>query len=172
MLNALGLVNRTPPAFSAAVEDGTDVSVGTLAQTLGLFKKHDVDALVYNEQTSGQLTDQVRKAADAAGIAQVPVTETPPPREHLHQLDGLQHHRDHRRRAVIPDLRSRNGVRWPEPGSMRSGTADGRLLGQEVVPMWTCLTTARPPKSAPMSGWSCERYARSLAGNSQLWGVR
>ena len=167
MLNALGLVNRTPPAFSAAVEDGTDVSVGTLAQTLGLFKKHDVDALVYNEQTSGQLTDQVRKAADAAGIAQVPVTETPPPREHLHQLDGLQHHRDHRRRAVIPDLRSRNGVRWPEPGSMRSRTPMGAARPSRPS---RCGRVSRRggPNSVPMSRWSCELNARSFAGNDRL----
>src|ERR1700754_4262510 len=39
MLDASGLVNKTPPAFSEAVEEGTDVSATVLAQTLALFSQ-------------------------------------------------------------------------------------------------------------------------------------
>jgi zinc/manganese transport system substrate-binding protein len=78
LLEAVGLHNETPPAFSAAVEEGNDVSALVLKQTLDLFKLGKVKALVYNEQTSGPITEQVKKAAEHAGIPVVPVTETLP----------------------------------------------------------------------------------------------
>jgi zinc/manganese transport system substrate-binding protein len=78
MLQACGLVNKTPPAFSAAVEDGTGVSALVLAQTLQLFTDKSVQLLAYNEQTSGPETDQVLSAARANDIPVVPVTETLP----------------------------------------------------------------------------------------------
>jgi zinc/manganese transport system substrate-binding protein len=78
MLDALGALDRTPPAFSAAIEEGTDVSPAVLQDTLGLFSTGQVRALVYNEQTSGAETEQVLAAARAAGVAVVPVTETLP----------------------------------------------------------------------------------------------
>ena len=78
LLEAVGLHNETPPAFSAAVEEGTDVSALVLKQTLDLFTLGRVKALVYNEQTSGPITEQVKKAAEQAGIPVVPVTETLP----------------------------------------------------------------------------------------------
>jgi zinc/manganese transport system substrate-binding protein len=37
-----------------------------------------VKALVYNAQTSGPITEQVKKAAEQAGVPVVPVTETLP----------------------------------------------------------------------------------------------
>lgn len=78
LTDALGLVNATPEAFSEAVEEGTDVPATTLQQTLALFSDGTVDALVYNEQTQGAQTDAVLEAAEAAGVATVPVTETLP----------------------------------------------------------------------------------------------
>ncbi|HEY7009551.1 MAG TPA: zinc ABC transporter substrate-binding protein [Jatrophihabitantaceae bacterium] len=82
LLDACGLVDKTPPAFSTAVEDGTDVSAGVLERTLGLFRSHAVAALVYNEQTSGAQTSQVLDAARAAHVPRVAVTETLPRDEH------------------------------------------------------------------------------------------
>ncbi|NMO50043.1 zinc ABC transporter solute-binding protein [Actinoplanes sp. TBRC 11911] len=78
MLEASGLVNKTPPAFSEAIEEGTDVSASTLADTLALFSQKKVALLAYNEQTSGPETEKVLTAAKSAGIPVVPVTETLP----------------------------------------------------------------------------------------------
>jgi zinc/manganese transport system substrate-binding protein len=78
MLDAIGLVDKTPFAFSKAIENGTDVSPTVLQQTLALYSSHSVKLLAYNEQTSGPQTDAVLTAAKAAGIPVVPVTETLP----------------------------------------------------------------------------------------------
>lgn len=78
MLEAMGLRNRTPLSFSAAVEEGTEVSARALAETLDLYSQHKVAALVYNEQTTGPVPEQVLAAAVAAGIPVVAVTETLP----------------------------------------------------------------------------------------------
>jgi zinc/manganese transport system substrate-binding protein len=78
LLAACGLVNRTPEAFSSAVEDEQDVAVRVLQQTKQLFSQHRVRVLVYNAQTTGAQTGQVISAARAAGVPVVPVTETLP----------------------------------------------------------------------------------------------
>lgn len=78
LTEAMGLGNATPEEFSEAIEEGDDVSVAVLKKTLDLYDDGTVAALVYNEQTSGPVTEQVRSAAEAAGIAVVPVTETLP----------------------------------------------------------------------------------------------
>ena len=78
LLQACGLVNRTPPQFSEAVEEGTDVAPRVLQQTLALFSTHQVRALVRNEQTVDVATTRVSHAAKAAGIPVVGVTETLP----------------------------------------------------------------------------------------------
>lgn len=78
MLDAIGLVNKTPRKFSAAIEEGTDVSPLVLTQTLALFNDHAVKLLAYNEQTSGPQTEQVLAAAKKAGVPTVPVRETLP----------------------------------------------------------------------------------------------
>jgi zinc/manganese transport system substrate-binding protein len=75
---ACGLVNKTPPHFSAAIEEGNDVSAPVLQQTLNLYRDRKVRALFYNVQTGGPMTDEVKAAAKDAGIAVVPVTETLP----------------------------------------------------------------------------------------------
>lgn len=78
LLQACGLDNRTPPAFSAAVEEARDVSPAVLQQMLDLFSGKQVKLLAYNEQASNSETDQILKAAKAQGVAVVPVTETLP----------------------------------------------------------------------------------------------
>jgi zinc/manganese transport system substrate-binding protein len=84
LLQACGLVNRTPPEFSRAVEDGTDVAPRVLRRTIALFSTHQVKLLVYNEQTAGPVTTKILAAARAASIPVVPVSETLP--EHSHYL--------------------------------------------------------------------------------------
>ena len=78
MLDAIGLVDKTPPAFSHAIEDGTDVSPAILKSTVDLFSSGAVKLLAYNAQTSGPETDRVIGAAKAAHVPVVPVTETLP----------------------------------------------------------------------------------------------
>lgn len=78
LLEACGLVDATPEEFSEAIEEGTDVPVGAMSDTLDLFSSHAVVALVYNEQTSGPETEQVLAAAKDASVPAVPVTETLP----------------------------------------------------------------------------------------------
>lgn len=82
MLSASGIVNKTPDAFSEAIENGTDVSPAVLQQTLALFSQRAVKLLAYNEQTTGPETVAVLKAAKSAGVAIVPVTETLPANTH------------------------------------------------------------------------------------------
>ena len=78
LLDACGLVDKTPAAFSEAIEEGTDVSASVLNDTLALFRDDQVDLLVYNEQTTGPETERVLAAAKDAGVGVVPVTETLP----------------------------------------------------------------------------------------------
>jgi zinc/manganese transport system substrate-binding protein len=82
LLQAAGLVNKTPAEFSQAIEEGSDVPVRVLAKTLDLFTGKQVKLLVYNAQTTGTESDQVIGAAQQNGIPAVPVTETMPPGEH------------------------------------------------------------------------------------------
>ncbi|MYT14098.1 MULTISPECIES: zinc ABC transporter substrate-binding protein [unclassified Streptomyces] len=78
LTEASGLRNKTPTDFSESVEEGSDVSPQSLRQTLDLFTRKQVKALVYNQQTSSPETEQVKQAAEDHGIPVVPVTETLP----------------------------------------------------------------------------------------------
>jgi zinc/manganese transport system substrate-binding protein len=78
LLEAVGLENVTPEDFSEAIEEGNDVPPSSLAATLALFETGDVALLAYNEQTSSPETEQVRAAAEAAGVPVVDFTETLP----------------------------------------------------------------------------------------------
>ncbi len=78
MLNAIGLVDKTPEKFSEAIENDTDVAPAILQQTLDLFSTHAVALLAYNEQTTGAQTQKVLDAAKSNDVPIVPVTETLP----------------------------------------------------------------------------------------------
>jgi zinc/manganese transport system substrate-binding protein len=78
LLDACGLVDRTPEQFSTSIEDGTDASASVLRQTLALFDDHAVRVLVYNDQTAGAETTRVLAVARADGVPAVPMTETLP----------------------------------------------------------------------------------------------
>lgn len=87
LLDAIGLVNKTPEKFSEAIEEENDVSPIVLKDTLQLFSGHQVKLLAYNEQTTGAETEKVLAAAKAAGIPVVPVTETLP--EGMHYIEWM-----------------------------------------------------------------------------------
>jgi zinc/manganese transport system substrate-binding protein len=78
LLQAAGLVNKTPDEFSEAIEEDTDAPPAILKQTEDLFDKGQVKLLAYNEQTTGPQTDAVLAAAKRNNIPVVPVTETLP----------------------------------------------------------------------------------------------
>ncbi|MHA6785712.1 metal ABC transporter solute-binding protein, Zn/Mn family [Pseudonocardia saturnea] len=81
LIETAGLADATPPAFSEAVEEDTDPPAAVVAETLALFAPGAPDpvrALILNAQTETPTTDQVRQAADAAGVPVVEVTETLP----------------------------------------------------------------------------------------------
>ena len=78
LLQACGLVNKTPPEFSEAVEDGDGASARVVQQTTDLFSHKAVRLLAYNEQTVDPLTERVLAAAKANDVDVVAVTETLP----------------------------------------------------------------------------------------------
>ena len=78
LLEAAGLENRTPEAFSEAIEEGTDVAPATLRDTLAIIDSGDVALLAYNAQTASSETEELRAAAEEAGIPVVEFTETLP----------------------------------------------------------------------------------------------
>ncbi|MBW0090549.1 zinc ABC transporter substrate-binding protein [Pseudonocardia sp. KRD-184] len=81
LVQTAGLIDTTPPEFAEAVEEDTDPPAAVVAQTLALFDATSQDplrALILNAQTETPTTDQVRAAADAAGVPVVEVTETLP----------------------------------------------------------------------------------------------
>lgn len=78
LLEAAGLTNVTPKAFTQAIEEGGDVPPAALSATLMLFTEGSVVLLAYNGQTASPETERVRSAAEAAGIPVVGFTETLP----------------------------------------------------------------------------------------------
>lgn len=78
LLEAAGLENATPGAYSEAIEEGSDVSVAVLNEMMTLMEDESLAFLAYNEQTESPQTQTVRDAADAAGADIVNFTETVP----------------------------------------------------------------------------------------------
>jgi zinc/manganese transport system substrate-binding protein len=78
LLKATGLVNRTPPAFMSANENGTDPSPADMAFVLDLVNRHQVAAVLVNPQTSTPAIGGLQDAARRAGVPVVQVTETLP----------------------------------------------------------------------------------------------
>lgn len=78
LLEAAGLHNVTPAAFSDAIEGGSEVSAATLNEVLGLFASKQATLLVYNNQTTSPETEALLAAAERAGVPVVPVTELLP----------------------------------------------------------------------------------------------
>lgn len=79
LIETAGLTDATPPAFAEAVEEDTDPPAAVLAQALALFDPDPVRALILNSQTESPTTDQLRTAAQNAGVPVIEFTETLPP---------------------------------------------------------------------------------------------
>jgi zinc/manganese transport system substrate-binding protein len=78
LLEAAGVADATPVAFSEAIENETDVPVAALTETTDLITGKQVTALVNNTQTENSVTQQLVSKAEGAGIPVVGVTETLP----------------------------------------------------------------------------------------------
>ena len=79
LLEAAGLVNKTPEKFSEAIEEDTDVPPAVLKETENLFDTKQVKLLAYNQQTTGPQTEAILAAAKRNNIPVVSMTETLPP---------------------------------------------------------------------------------------------
>ncbi|TWF77906.1 zinc/manganese transport system substrate-binding protein [Pseudonocardia hierapolitana] len=78
LVETAGLTDVTPHEFTEAIEEDTDPPAAVLQETLALFSGDPVRALVVNAQTETPSTDQVREAAQTAGVPVVEMTETLP----------------------------------------------------------------------------------------------
>jgi zinc/manganese transport system substrate-binding protein len=78
LLEAAGLRNVAPVAFTRALEDGSDPPPAAVAQMIDLAEQHRIRVLLYNEQAVSPISARVRDAALHAGVPVVGVTETLP----------------------------------------------------------------------------------------------
>ena len=76
LLELAGFENVTPEEFSEAIEEGTDVPPAVLADLLDTVGS--VALLAYNSQTASPETEQVKAAAEEAGVPVVEFAETLP----------------------------------------------------------------------------------------------
>lgn len=78
LLASAGLKDATPAEFISAIENGNDPAPAAFAATRQLLTDKQVRVLVYNVQTQDNVTQDMRRTAEAAGIPVVEVTETLP----------------------------------------------------------------------------------------------
>jgi zinc/manganese transport system substrate-binding protein len=77
MAAAVGLTDVTPEGYRRAASNGSEPAPGTLADFENALRAGTVDVLIYNTQTSGSVPEQLRSAAEDAGVPVVEVTESP-----------------------------------------------------------------------------------------------
>jgi zinc/manganese transport system substrate-binding protein len=75
---AVGLADGTPEGYRDAVGNEGEPAPGDLAEFVTALADGRIDVLVYNSQTAGSLPEQVRTAAEDAGVPVVEVTESAP----------------------------------------------------------------------------------------------
>lgn len=78
LVQAAGLSDVAPSAFSEAVEEGQDVPPATLLEAQNLLRGGDVTVVIVNAQTGGAETDAVIADAEAQSIPVVEMAETLP----------------------------------------------------------------------------------------------
>jgi zinc/manganese transport system substrate-binding protein len=93
---ALGLRLVSPPAFMQATSEATDPPAQSVAQFHDQLTEHQVKLLVYNNQTSSAITDNLKQLATSNHVPVVGVSETIEPNGtrfqdwQLKQLDALE----------------------------------------------------------------------------------
>jgi zinc/manganese transport system substrate-binding protein len=78
LLEAAGLVNKTPADYTAAIEEGSDVPPAVLKEATELAGSKDIKFLAYNTQTESPQTQALKKAAEGAGVPVLDFSETLP----------------------------------------------------------------------------------------------
>jgi len=76
---AMGLVNKTPEGYQQAAANESDPSPADIQAFNAALASRQIDVLIYNTQTEGSIPEQIRTAAEQAGVPVVEVTETVPP---------------------------------------------------------------------------------------------
>ena len=74
---ALGLEDVTPEGYRRAAGNESEPAPGDLTAFETALTDGSVDVLVFNAQTSGSIPEQLRAAAEDAGVPVVEVTESP-----------------------------------------------------------------------------------------------
>lgn len=77
MAAAVGLTDATPPGYRRASSNDSDPAPGDLTAFESALSDGSIDVLVYNTQTSGTVPEQLRGAAERAGVPVVEVSESP-----------------------------------------------------------------------------------------------
>jgi zinc/manganese transport system substrate-binding protein len=77
MAAALGLTDVTPGGYRRASSNHSDPAPGDLTAFEAALTNGAADVLIYNTQTSGSVPEQIRAAADGAGVPVVEVSESP-----------------------------------------------------------------------------------------------
>jgi zinc/manganese transport system substrate-binding protein len=77
MAATVGLTDATPEGYRRAVSNESEPAPGELAEFESALTGEAVDVLIYNTQTSGSIPEQLRAAAEEAGVPVVDVTESP-----------------------------------------------------------------------------------------------
>jgi zinc/manganese transport system substrate-binding protein len=77
-LEACGLENLTPPEFSEAIEEDTDIPPALLQSVLNRIGDGSAAVVVYNEQTGGPQTDAILDIAAENRVPAIGVSETLP----------------------------------------------------------------------------------------------
>ena len=75
---AIGLTDATPEGYRESASNETDPAPGDVAAFEALLQSGGVDVLIYNTQTEGCVPEQLRSAAEEAGVPVVEVTESVP----------------------------------------------------------------------------------------------
>lgn len=91
LIEDLGLVDKTPTGFSQSVESGSEPSPQQIQEFEAVLKSGDIKILLYNNQAVNDVTEQLQKTAQAAGVTVVGVSETIPKGKNFQtwQLDQL-----------------------------------------------------------------------------------
>ncbi len=78
MAQAVGLTDVTPEGYRSASSNESDPAPGDVAAFESALADGSIDVLVYNTQTEGSVPEQLRSAAESAGVPVVDVTESVP----------------------------------------------------------------------------------------------